>query len=257
LRDERIRLISQANLGLPAARNAALAHAGGTFVSLLDSDDLWLPHYLESMAATLDADATAAVAYTSKAWILDDATRRIRRARRVKAVRPRHPTAVTGRPQEFFRLLLEGNFIFVGVTMHRWVLEGVGKFREELRGAEDYELWLRVASRGYRFVRCPSQLAVYRERPGQLSSNPRKTLRAVEHVYRIVADEYDIEDDLRQLAQQRMRKQASLLSTLGSRQPRRVPRRIRRPYNAVSRLRNFYMKPPREVREAFPDLQAL
>jgi glycosyltransferase involved in cell wall biosynthesis len=257
LRDKRIRLISQPNLGPAAARNAALTQARGRYVSLLDSDDLWLPRYLEMMAATLDADATAAVAYISNAWILDDATQRIRRAKRVQAVSPRHPTAITERPQEFFRLLLKrGNFVFVGVTMHSSVLDHVGTFREELRGPEDYELWLRVAWRGYRLVRCPSKLAIYRETPGQLSADPRRLLRGAEQVYRIVAEEYDVQEDLRQLARERMQEQARLLSTLDSRQSRRVPRLLRRPYNALSRMRNFYTKPPREIREAFPNLRA-
>jgi glycosyltransferase involved in cell wall biosynthesis len=256
LRDRRIRLISQPNLGPAAARNAALMQARGRYVSLLDSDDLWLPRYLEAMAATLDADATAAVAYTSNAWVLDDATGRIRRARRVQAVSPRHPTAITT-PREFFRALLErGNFVFGLVTFHSWVLERVGTFRPELLTAEDYELWLRIASRGYRFVRCSSKLAIYRQKTGQLTSDPRRLLRGAEHVYRIVAEEYDVQEDLRQLARERMQEQARLLSTLDSRQFRRVPRLLRRPYNALSQMRNFYTKPPREIREAFPNLDA-
>ena len=36
-----VRLIGQANLGPSAARNAALAEAGGEFITVLDADDLW------------------------------------------------------------------------------------------------------------------------------------------------------------------------------------------------------------------------
>jgi glycosyltransferase involved in cell wall biosynthesis len=255
LRDARVRLISQRNLGLAAARNTAIANARGKYISLLDSDDLWLPDYLETMAATLDADATAAVAYTNHAWVLDDATRKIRRAKLVKAVSPRHP-AVSEPPPRFFRALLEfGNFVFVGTTIQRWVFEKVGIFRVGIEGVEDYELWLRIASRGYWFAHCPLKLAIYREKPGQMSSDPRKMLQSAARVYRIVAEEYDVPDDLRQLAWQRMQEQMDLLSTLDSRQPRRVPRLLGPPYNALSRTRNFYMRPPREIRAAFPDLR--
>src|SRR5205807_9564788 len=133
----------------------------------------------------------------------------------------------------FFRALLEdGNFVFVGVTMHSSVLDDVGAFRADLRTAEDYELWLRIASRGHTFARCPLKLAIHRERPGQLSSDAERLLRGAEEVYRIVAEEYNVPDDLRRLARTRMHQQAHLLATLESRQPRRVPRRLRRPYNA-------------------------
>jgi glycosyltransferase involved in cell wall biosynthesis len=257
LRDKRIRLISQPPLGPSAARNAAIARASGKYVSFLDSDDLWLPHYLETMAATLDADATAAVAYVSNPWILDDATRRIRRAKRVYALSPKHPTALTEPPEEFLRLLLErGNFVFMGVTMHRRVLEEVGTFRDDVLGSEDYELWLRLASHGCRFVRCPSKLVIYRERPGQLSADPRKLHQTAGNVYRIVVEEFDVPEDLRQLAQERMQERARLSSTLDSGHSRRVPRLLRQPYNALSRIRNFYSRPPREIREAFPDLMS-
>ena len=254
LRDARIRLISQPNLGPPAARNTAVSHARGKYVCLLDSDDLWLPRYLEAMATTLDADPGAAVAYTD-AWILDDATRKIAR---VKTMSPWHPAVVPKQPQEFLRALLErGNFIFVGTTIRRWVLDKVGTFRVGLHAAEDYEMWLRIASRGYTFARCPLTLAIYRRKPGQISADSRTMLRSVENVYRIAAEEYDLSEDLRELARQRAQEQEALIVKLGAVRPRRIPRRLRRPYDALSRMRHFYIRPPSEIRETFPDLRAI
>src|ERR1041384_4450574 len=42
-RDPRISVFHQNNRGISVARNAALAHARGDLVALLDSDDVWLP----------------------------------------------------------------------------------------------------------------------------------------------------------------------------------------------------------------------
>jgi glycosyltransferase involved in cell wall biosynthesis len=257
VRDSRIRLLSQANQGPSAARNRAIADARGKYVSLLDSDDLWLPHYLETMGATFDADANAGVAYTDSAWILDSSSGRIRRAGRVESVAPRAPSNAI-HPQEFLRALLRrGNYVFVGATIRRSVLDRVGGFRVDVHWAEDYELWLRIASKGYRFVHCPSRLVIYRERPGQLSSDRRRMLTTAERVYRIVAEEYDVEDDVRELARQRMREKARHLSTLDSSESRSTPRPFRRPYEALSRIRNFYFRPPREIRAVLCELLAL
>jgi glycosyltransferase involved in cell wall biosynthesis len=257
LRDSRILLISQPNRGPSAARNTAIAAARGKYVSLLDSDDLWLPHYMETMGATLDADANAGVAYIDSAWILENSTGRIRRVRRVEAVTPRAPSNVM-QPREFLRdLLARGNYVFVGATIRQSVLDQVGGFRIEVQGVEDYEMWLRIASHGYRFVRCPPRLVIYRVRSGQLSSDRRSMLTTAERVYRIVAEEYDVEDDVRELARQRMREKARRLSTLDSSQSRRTPRRFKRPYEALSRIRNFYFRPPREIRAVLSELLAL
>lgn len=257
VRDSRIRLLSQVNQGPSAARNTAIADARGKYVSLLDSDDLWLPHYLETMGATLDADANAGVAYTDSAWILDSSSGRIRRVSRVEAVTPTAPSNAI-HPPEFLRALLRrGNYIFVGTTIRRSVLDRVGGFRADVQGVEDYEMWLRIASQGYRFVRCRPRLVIYRERPGQLSSDRRSMLTTAERVYRIVAEEYGVEDDIRELAWQRMREKARLLSTLDSSESRPTPRPFRRPYEALSRIRNFYFRPPREIRAVLSELLAL
>lgn len=45
--DPRIRLIRQPNQGVATARNTALAAAQGRYIAFLDSDDEWLPQFLE------------------------------------------------------------------------------------------------------------------------------------------------------------------------------------------------------------------
>jgi glycosyltransferase involved in cell wall biosynthesis len=250
LRDQRVRVICQRNLGPVAARNAAIVAARGHFVSLLDSDDVWLPRYLDVMATTLEADAEAAVAYTD-AWVLDDETRRIARA---TATSPFHPPTAPTEPQQFLRALLElGNFIFVGATIRLAALADVGPFRVGLEAGEDYELWLRLAARGYRFARCSEILVIYRRRPGQLSAQVERMRRAGREVMRIVEEEYAVSDDIRVLAREGL----ALARAFRTRPPTRVPHLLRRPYEAVSRLRHFYVRPPREVRAAFSDLRVL
>jgi GT2 family glycosyltransferase len=206
------------------------------------------------MAATLDADPEAAVGYTD-AWVLDEATRRIRRLTAMGAF---HPPKAPRQPWEFFLSLLErGNYVFAGTTVRRWVFDKVGSFRADLHSGEDYELWLRIASRGYRFVRCPLNLAIYRQRPGQLTADTRSLhLRAAE-VFQIVAEEYDAPEDVRELARQRMNEHERLSRSVNSIQPPRVPPRLVRIHNWLSCMRRFYMRPPREIREVFPDLRAL
>lgn len=49
----RIRVLHQANAGVAAARNAAAAAATGDWLTFQDSDDLWTPTHLESVARDL------------------------------------------------------------------------------------------------------------------------------------------------------------------------------------------------------------
>ncbi len=53
-RDERFRLVRQANAGLGAARNTGIDHASGDFLAFVDSDDVVLPRAYEALVSTLD-----------------------------------------------------------------------------------------------------------------------------------------------------------------------------------------------------------
>ena len=61
--DKRIKFIQQVNAGSAAARNNALRHAEGRYVTFLDADDLWEPDFLKKQLAFIkekDADVVFA-----------------------------------------------------------------------------------------------------------------------------------------------------------------------------------------------------
>lgn len=62
--DPRIRVLRQENRGVYSARNAGLAASAGDLVSFLDSDDEWLPHFLELCVTFLRAHPAAAFVAT-------------------------------------------------------------------------------------------------------------------------------------------------------------------------------------------------
>jgi glycosyltransferase involved in cell wall biosynthesis len=60
--DNRIRLLRQENQGGAAARNIGIDAAAGRYVAFLDSDDVFLPHHLQTMHSLLK-DTTGTGAY--------------------------------------------------------------------------------------------------------------------------------------------------------------------------------------------------
>src|ERR1700691_3891159 len=61
---DRIRVISQSNRGLSAARNAGVRASASEYVAFLDDDDEWMPEKLARCVRLLDADPECALVYT-------------------------------------------------------------------------------------------------------------------------------------------------------------------------------------------------
>ena len=198
--DPRVRVLRQSNRGPSAARNAGIAAARGSYVSTLDADDLWLPEYLDVMGAALDSSPQASLAYTD-AWVLDDLTGRVRRT---SAMSYQRPPKGTLNPRELFFLLLEWNFIYTSVTVRRSILEGVGGYDESLRTSEDWELWLRIVALGAPVVRPPGLLAIHRDHPRSLTSDPRTITRSKCEIYRRFTQDPNAEAEVRELAERQL-----------------------------------------------------
>jgi len=239
--DERVRLVVQPNGGPSSARNAGFREARATIVCTLDSDDFWLPAYLETVDAVFDAEAATDVVYTD-AWVLDDSRGRIRRTTEMHYQRP--PNLAPDDTQAFLFELLRRNFVYNSVALRRRVLDRVVGYDERLWTGEDWELWLRIAAAGFRFHRISRPLAVHRNHPGTLSSDAERMRRGDIEVYRIVEQEWDTNEELRRraraLAASRSRKGSSFAARL-------LRPLLTRSKQALVGRRGWCEEPPAEV----------
>lgn len=68
-RDQRIKVVSQANAGVSAARNIGLSIAAGKYVMFVDSDDYMLPGMCEMMVEAIESkDADCIICGTTETW---------------------------------------------------------------------------------------------------------------------------------------------------------------------------------------------
>jgi PST family polysaccharide transporter len=252
--DARVKLHRQDNEGPSAARNRGIALARGEYVSMLDSDDLWLPDYLAEMGQALERDAHAGLAYTD-AWILEEASGRFLKA--TTAMLRGHPSAPTLPHDKLVAELLQRNFVFNSVTVRRAVLEQVGGYDPRLSHAEDYELWLRIAISGFGVVRVAGPLAIWRDREDSLSEDQTAMVEGLRSVYRAVLERHPASPQVRALAEARL-KEIGQAEDLLNRRRVGVYLRVRRAVAAATRETRFRWRqrpsPPPSVVRAFPGL---
>jgi glycosyltransferase involved in cell wall biosynthesis len=132
---DRIRYLFQSNAGASAARNFGFHHAAGNFIAFLDSDDLWLPKKLARQMEWMAVHPNLLLCYTDEIWI--------RRGVRVNQKLIHAKAGGWIYPLCLPRCIISPS----SVLMRRELFEAAGWFDEQLPVCEDYELWLRVASR--------------------------------------------------------------------------------------------------------------
>ena len=170
--DLRVKLISQANQGLPGARNTGIAHAQGEYLAFLDADDLWEPTKLEKQVRCLYDHPTVGLVHTPM-LLVDEQGKSTGRVMDSNA------------EGDVLQQLLEKNVIACpSVMVRRCCFETVGVFKGNLRSLEDWDMWIRIASR-YPFAVIKEPLAYYRQLPNSMSKN----CQVMEKAFSIVIEE--------------------------------------------------------------------
>jgi len=158
----RITYLKQENRGPAAARNTAIRASSAAYLAFLDSDDAWEPRYLESQLSKLRTEALID-AVCCNACIFGDGVRIGESL--VDSALPDGDVTVAS-------LLQQIHVVAPSATIaKRQTVVQRGMFDEAIRGAEDYDLWLRLVGPGGRMVYQKEPLVRYRRQAGSLSSS--------------------------------------------------------------------------------------
>ena len=155
-RDSRLRVTHQENVGLTASLNRGIGLAHGEYIARMDADDVSLPERLARETEALDSDSGISVV-DSAVLMRGAAGDRVRRM----------TDAFAALPVALLRVnpLAHGN-----VMMRKAHLIAVRGYNERFRCAQDLDLWLRMAWRGYRFRLIPDVLYQFRLHAGSITN---------------------------------------------------------------------------------------
>ena len=143
--DARVTVITQENSGQPAIpRNLAVSQAQGKYIVCLDADDRLDPGMLAACVAALDADPDVALAYPRTVTFGD-----------VEEVLPLLPWSV--------EQLARCNFLPCCTMYRRAAWETAGGYNTNVRGYEDWDLWVGIAATGASGRPVPAALWHYRK----------------------------------------------------------------------------------------------
>ncbi|WP_414754035.1 glycosyltransferase family 2 protein [Anabaena sp. CCY 9910] len=164
IQDERLKIFSYENGGLPVARNRGISLASGEFIAFLDADDLWTPDKLELQLTALQQNPEAGVAY-SWTYFMDE---------QGKSSIPGVSLFFEGDVQAN---LLVNNFLASGSNplVRKQAIESVGEFDSNYTACEDWDYWLRLSA-AWNFVVVPKHQIFYRQSATSMSSTKVKNM---------------------------------------------------------------------------------
>jgi len=145
LRKPKTTIIHQTNKGLPAARNAGIRMARGTYILPLDADDKIHPRYVEQAVKILKTHPR--IGFVT-CW--------------VKRFGDSHGIWRC-KPYNFYRQLFANN-VAVASLFRKTAWKQAGGYNENMkRGYEDWDFWISLGKKGWHGYTIPQPLFFYRK----------------------------------------------------------------------------------------------
>lgn len=126
--------------GLGETRNRGASAGSGEWIAFIDADDYWHPEKLKSQLAAA-AESSAQVVFCNARSVGSEQIRQIAYTHEGRST------------DSAFRALLSDNFIFTSsVMVSKKAFLKVGGFTTQSGVVQDWDLWLRLAAEGFKFV---------------------------------------------------------------------------------------------------------
>ena len=183
-----IKYVFQNNQGLSAARNTGIKNSSGEYLQFLDSDDRLEPDKIRVQADLLNQHPEIGIVYGDVRYFTDGNP-----DERKYGFDENSQAWVINRwynPSPFFTKLLINNVMAVNCALVRChIFERVGFFDERLRAVEDWEFWIRCASKGivFYFIESPESFALVRSHLLSMSRDQNRMDKAFLDMRLIIA----------------------------------------------------------------------
>lgn len=149
--DRRLRIIvNERRRGFVEALNVGILASTGKYIARMDGDDISLPNRLELQIEAIEKEKIDFVG--GWAHVIDEEGGILGRM-----------TPPTDAQTIRRMMMIHNPFIHSSVTFKKSILAHTGLYNPKLRGAEDYDLWMRVLSLGYICVNLPRFVLQLRE----------------------------------------------------------------------------------------------
>lgn len=176
IKDPRIVYINnERNIGLIASLNKGIQLAKGKYIARMDADDLSLRERLQQQVAKMESDPGIAVLASFVDFINADGE--------VTGSWNTDRQAVS--ENEIRALMMKTNCIAHPSVMIRSEIARNYLYSEKQKGAEDWDLWMRVLADGKRIAKLPEVLLHYRIHPASITAGDKKQLPLEKRLMRV------------------------------------------------------------------------
>lgn len=167
--DDRIQYFSQKNKGASAARNVAISKAHGTYIALLDADDIWHDTYLETIKRLITSYPDQMVFAT--AVTLETSSNDIPSVYSIPNIKESQTYIVDYFQSSFINTLLTSS----STVVHYSVFKKTGMYDTAIKSGQDIDLWIRIGIH-FKIVFINEALVRYRYEKQSLSNSTKCVL---------------------------------------------------------------------------------